>query len=328
MVNRLPTPVLNQSSPFEFLYHQKPDYKFLKVFGCACFPYLKPYNRHKLDFKTSKCLFLGYSPFHKGYRCLHPSGRIHIARSFCFDENSFPYQSLFVSKASNSIKTHGSPAYVLPAAKSTSLLPGSSLSNGCTILLSSGHNHKSNYSNYTPISDSYSSTPVAQHPETSTSSSMQKAEIPLISVPFLSPASSPSLSPPSNTEPVVPTHIQSIHPMQTRSKSGIFKPKLYTASILHKLVSTAADLQEPTSASLALTIPHWKKTMEAEYQALVNNHTWDLVPNSDGLRVIKCKWVFRTKLKANGSLDKYKLGWLLRGFNKLLEQIFHKLLVQ
>ena len=91
LVNRLPTPVLNQSSPFEFLYHQKPDYKFLKVFGYACFPYLKPYNRHKLDFKTSKCLFLGYSPFHKGYRYLHPSGRIYIARRVSFDENSFPY---------------------------------------------------------------------------------------------------------------------------------------------------------------------------------------------------------------------------------------------
>ena len=86
LVNRLPTPVLNQSSPFEFSYHQKPDYKFLKVFGCACSPYLKPYNIHKLDFKTSKCLFLGYSPFHKGYRCLHPSGRIYIARSVSFDE--------------------------------------------------------------------------------------------------------------------------------------------------------------------------------------------------------------------------------------------------
>ena len=74
--------------------------------------------------------------------------------------------------------------------------------------------------------------------------------------------------------------------MQTRSKSGIFKPKLYTSSILQKSVSTTADLQELTSASLALTIPHWKKAMEAEYQALVSNHAWDMVPNSDGLRVI------------------------------------------
>ena len=116
-----------------------------------------------------------------------------------------------MSKAFNSIKTLGSPTYVLPASKSTSLLPGSSLSDGCTIPLSLVQNHESNYSNYTQISDSYSSILVAQHPEISTSSSMQKIEIPLIFVPFLSPASFPSLSPSSNNEPVVPAPIQSIH---------------------------------------------------------------------------------------------------------------------
>ena len=56
--------------------------------------------------------------------------------------------------------------------------------------------------------------------------------------------------------------------------------------------------------------------MEAEYQALVNNHTWDLVPNSYGLLVIQCKWVFRTKLIANGSLDKYKARLVAKGFQR------------
>ena len=88
-LNRLPTMVMKNFSPFEALYGRKPDYNFLRVFGCACFPYLQPYNRHKLAFRTSKCLFLGYSPFHKEYRCLHPSGRVYIARTVAFDENAF-----------------------------------------------------------------------------------------------------------------------------------------------------------------------------------------------------------------------------------------------
>lgn len=46
LINRLPTPCLNMISPFQALYHTSPDYKLLKVFGCACFPYLKPYNQH------------------------------------------------------------------------------------------------------------------------------------------------------------------------------------------------------------------------------------------------------------------------------------------
>ena len=91
LLNRLPTPILKDLSPFESLFGYKPDYYFLKVFGCACFPYLKPYNKHKLAFKSLKCVFLGCSPSHKGYRCLHPSSRIYIARSVVFDETSFPY---------------------------------------------------------------------------------------------------------------------------------------------------------------------------------------------------------------------------------------------
>ena len=95
LLNRLPTPVLKDLSPFGCLFGYKPDYHFLTVFGCSCFPYLRPYNKHKLAFKTSKCVFLGYSPFHKGYKCLHPSGRMYIARTVTFDELSFPYQQLW-----------------------------------------------------------------------------------------------------------------------------------------------------------------------------------------------------------------------------------------
>ena len=88
---RLPTPVVEKKlSSFEVLDRQKADYKFLKVFGCACFPYLQPYNKHRLAFKTSKCLFLGCSPFHKGYRCLHPTGRIYVSKSVVFDEITSP----------------------------------------------------------------------------------------------------------------------------------------------------------------------------------------------------------------------------------------------
>lgn len=40
LINRLPTPILNHLSPLEKLFHTKPNYSFLKVFGCECFPCL------------------------------------------------------------------------------------------------------------------------------------------------------------------------------------------------------------------------------------------------------------------------------------------------
>ena len=86
LLNRLPTPVLNHKSPYEQIFHQPPDYNLLRTFGCACYPYLRPYSRHMFHFRTSLCIFLGYSPYHKGYKCLHSSGRVYIARSVTFDE--------------------------------------------------------------------------------------------------------------------------------------------------------------------------------------------------------------------------------------------------
>src|ERR1044072_1896389 len=61
LINRMPTPVLSQKSPFQVLYDKIPDYKFLKVFGCACFPFLRPYNKHKVSYHSRECIFLGYS---------------------------------------------------------------------------------------------------------------------------------------------------------------------------------------------------------------------------------------------------------------------------
>ena len=50
LINRLPSKVIGNITPLEKLFHQKPDYNTLKIFGCACYPNLRPYSRHKLDF--------------------------------------------------------------------------------------------------------------------------------------------------------------------------------------------------------------------------------------------------------------------------------------
>src|SRR3954470_9948702 len=82
-------------TPLELLLNEIPDYTFLKVFGCACWPHLRPYNKHKLEFQSKKCLFLGYSSLHKGYKCLHvPTNHVYISRDVVFDENVFPFHAL------------------------------------------------------------------------------------------------------------------------------------------------------------------------------------------------------------------------------------------
>ena len=48
LINHLPNPTLSYLSPIEAFFHQKPNFQFLKTFGCACYPHLRPYNNSKL----------------------------------------------------------------------------------------------------------------------------------------------------------------------------------------------------------------------------------------------------------------------------------------
>ena len=60
---------------------------------------------------------------------------------------------------------------------------------------------------------------------------------------------------------------------------------------------------EPTKLSEALGDPKWKKAMGEQYGALMRNKTWRLVPSQRGKNIIDCKWVYRIKRKADGSID-------------------------
>uniref|UniRef100_A0A803PCL0 Uncharacterized protein n=1 Tax=Cannabis sativa TaxID=3483 RepID=A0A803PCL0_CANSA len=88
----LPTRVLRYSSLYQLLYHKAPNYTLLRVFGCQCFPFLRPYNHHKLEFRSSPYIFRGYSSKHKGYLYLQPtSGRLFVTHHVIFNESCFPF---------------------------------------------------------------------------------------------------------------------------------------------------------------------------------------------------------------------------------------------
>jgi hypothetical protein len=56
--------------------------------------------------------------------------------------------------------------------------------------------------------------------------------------------------------------------------------------------------------------------MTEEYRALLGNDSWGLVPPPRNANIVSGKWVFRHKLKPDGSLDRYKARWVLRGFSQ------------
>lgn len=52
LINRVPSRVINFETPLEHLFGIKPDYSALRTFGCACWPNLRPYQAHKLSFRS------------------------------------------------------------------------------------------------------------------------------------------------------------------------------------------------------------------------------------------------------------------------------------
>lgn len=94
LINKLPTVVLQGQSPYEKLFKAKTNYSQLKVFGYSCFLYLRPFNQHKLEFKSNQCTFLGYNSHKKGFKCLDSTGRIFVFRHVVFDENYFPFVAI------------------------------------------------------------------------------------------------------------------------------------------------------------------------------------------------------------------------------------------
>lgn len=77
LINRFPSPVLTNLSPYQKLFHNPPNYQKLRTFGCLCYPWLRPYAPNKLEFRSMPCVFVGYSLTQSAYQCLDPvSGRL------------------------------------------------------------------------------------------------------------------------------------------------------------------------------------------------------------------------------------------------------------
>jgi hypothetical protein len=73
------------------LFGSPPSYEHLRVFGCTRYPNTSSTTPHKLSPRSTRCVFLGYSSDHKGYRCLDLStNRLIVSQHVVFDEASFP----------------------------------------------------------------------------------------------------------------------------------------------------------------------------------------------------------------------------------------------
>ncbi|XP_010265970.1 PREDICTED: uncharacterized protein LOC104603606 [Nelumbo nucifera] len=270
-INRIPSPVIGNISPYERLYGHCPDYQSLRVFGCTCFVLLQPHEYTKLEPKARLCCFLRYGIEHKGYWCWDPlSQRLRISRHVTFWEHK-----MFSSLSPFRVTTASSYFFTDPT---ISLFP-EDLPAGLI----------------TSSSDSSNSTAqLATSPDASTLA---------MDSPALS--SSELLIPPAELDP-------DCSDAPLRRSGRVTKPSILLRDFHY--YSTIVSLYEPRTYHEASTDPLWQKAMAKETQALTSTHTWDLVDLPSDKSVIGCKWVYKIKTRADGSIERYKTRLVAKGF--------------
>jgi histone deacetylase 1/2 len=131
-------------------------------------------------------------------------------------------------------------------------------------------------------------------------------------------------SPPGSISPApAPPETTAATPsgLVTRSQRGIVQPKVRTdgtvawSSVLAQFAASK-DAAEPRDYRAALAIPHWRRTMEEEFSALQCNGTWTLVPPVYGVNLIDSRWIFKVKLHADGTIERYKARLVAKGFKQ------------
>jgi hypothetical protein len=222
---------------------------FLKIFECACYPNFRPYNSHKFSPRSKERVFLGYTQHHKGYICLH----LESGRMYISRDVIFHKDQFPFATVSTSLESsQSSHPNVLPPHSSSTTIP--------------------------PDPPSRLTSPLV-HSRSSTGPSTHSPAVSSM------PCSSSYADPPP----------AQVHPMRTRSLNNIVKQRQLTDGrirypVFQALVAapTSATL-EPTCYTNAVYIPKWRNAMQTQFNALLQNQTWPLVPSHSSQHIVGCK---------------------------------------
>jgi len=110
-----------------------------------------------------------------------------------------------------------------------------------------------------------------------------------------------------------------------------FRPDFITAFLIESFNSLDVDViieefvsnflieEDPKTyheAIKSIDATFWKEAIKSEIDSLESNKTWELIDLPKGCRPIRSKWIFKKKLRADGTIDKYKARLVIRGFDQ------------
>lgn len=260
-------------------------------------------------------MFLGYPPGIKGYRLYDiESKRIFISRDVIFHEDIFPFHQVVGPKE---VVDHF-PDLVLPTVFNYAGVPedvSSSIDPPAII----------------PSVDVFSTEGI-NSPITipiSTTATIEEINDAVAIPNVLATSNDANTAIRRSCRPIKPpSYLQDYHcsllystPLPTSSTGIRFPIEKYlnygsfSPSQQHFLfnVSTAYELM---FYHQALPFEHWRIAMNEELLAMEDNKTWSVVPLPQGQHSIGCRWIYKVKHKADGSIERYKARLVSKGYTQ------------
>jgi transposase InsO family protein len=341
--NRCPTVALTNTTPYEAWHKKKPSVAHLRVFGCTAYVHVQKDQRKNLQSHTIKCVFLGYPQDYKAWRFWNPdTQQIVISRDVIFDERPHDTQSSPPMKS------------LLPSLDSLSKSSPCQRKISIPIVQNGDHDsdcddddsqcHQPSVDNNSGEHTASPGLPAVPIP------TLAPAPVPPTAPPILPDVPPPAPPPDVPTIPSLPLQQTEPHsdnlPQPRRSTRIRHSPKPFwivdhskihrppppgdtddeslptleesgdiAHLVEHGLASSA--LYEPKSYQEALSCPDaslWERACQDEYQSLMENETWELVPLPPDRKAIGSRWVFTIKYRADGSIERYKARFVAKGY--------------
>jgi transposase InsO family protein len=291
--NRCPTTSLDEQTPFEAWTHLKPRVAHMRIFGCLAYVHIRKEERHKLDPKAKPCVFVGYPPDSSTYRLWSLQ-----------DNKLIESRDVYFVESQLGIKARG-PTDGSASSASPLLLPR------------------------LPPPDA--DVGVRPHLIDDGGDSDDSDMPPLIAPP---PNSALSLANSQAVQHPQPP-AQPAKPLSARAKRELerLKDHLHAgpkdlapstvanfALITHSSVSHSTNGildSDPTTHQAAINSPQqhlWRAAMDSEMTSLEKAGTYKLVSLPANRVAIGCKWVYKTKRGADGSIIKHKARLVAKGY--------------
>jgi hypothetical protein len=298
--NRSPHEVVGSMTSEEAFSGKKPKVGHLRIFGCITYSHVPSEKRTKLELTAERGIFVGYSETSKAFFIYLPSSRkIVLRRDVIFEEDGAFRKSRGTEKGEQS-----SPQIqVSPQQTTVTQISGPPVS-GTTCSQVTGPQDSGSQATSPQVSGSI--TPESTSGSFSSGDGVEQGE-----------------SPPRDTtsERRKPKWLQDTlreaqgsvgNPRQAVRESK--PPERFCSYIA--MVSSIRE-SEPSTFEEASSRQVWRDAMMEEYNSIMKNDVWEVVPRPEGKSVVTSRWLYKLKHVADGSIEKYKARFVARGFSQV-----------